>query len=230
LHLYAYCANDPVNFIDPSGHWAVAVHKQITNKAFKKLKDIYKKYKKIKRKDVTEKKMYNVLKWLYASKNKIRYYNGRTDKDFAVKPWSELTEDEKDKERAGGHGSIYHRSYHGWYKAQFRQGKLVNEAINKYDSDREIVMQNLGRAMHTLQDRFAHRRLFENGKLTKIGPIFDRENDGEKWSAGNHSPRYNDKLKYATKEIRVNVVTTSYNLLSDFVNCYMNGTAYEVYE
>ena len=33
LHLYVYCANDPINNTDPSGHWARPTHKEITKKA-----------------------------------------------------------------------------------------------------------------------------------------------------------------------------------------------------
>jgi RHS repeat-associated protein len=26
-HLYAYCANDPINYVDPSGHWVISIWK-----------------------------------------------------------------------------------------------------------------------------------------------------------------------------------------------------------
>ena len=38
LHLYAYCENDGVNMVDPSGHWSMKLHTRITKDVIKKLK------------------------------------------------------------------------------------------------------------------------------------------------------------------------------------------------
>jgi len=44
LHLYAYCANDPINYVDPSGHGKISIMRSMVKKAFKKctLKNLYK--------------------------------------------------------------------------------------------------------------------------------------------------------------------------------------------
>ena len=34
LHLYTYCANDPVNYTDPSGHWVLSVGVEVQTNAF----------------------------------------------------------------------------------------------------------------------------------------------------------------------------------------------------
>lgn len=32
LHLYAYCANDGINYVDPDGHWRGNIHSKLTKK------------------------------------------------------------------------------------------------------------------------------------------------------------------------------------------------------
>jgi agmatine/peptidylarginine deiminase len=83
--------------------------------------------------------------------------------------------------------------------------------------------------MHTLQDRFAHRRSFTSkGKLRDSGPIFDT-NGENKYEARDHT-RFNDQWGKASKWIKDEVVARNYRLLCDFVDCYVNDKAYAVYE
>jgi len=36
LHLYAYCANNPINYTDPTGHWGANIHREMTDITFRK--------------------------------------------------------------------------------------------------------------------------------------------------------------------------------------------------
>lgn len=72
LHLYLYCANDPVNYVDPSGH--------------KKIATIYYKGKK---KGFTEQAHYNL--YYHPKNSNVKYYGVLSGEDF-FKTWKKVSD------------------------------------------------------------------------------------------------------------------------------------------
>ena len=71
-HLYAYCANDPINYTDPSGHGKLSIIRSMVKKALKKctLKNLYKIGKKLPKK--YRKKYFKIVRKIFYYTNKIK--------------------------------------------------------------------------------------------------------------------------------------------------------------
>jgi hypothetical protein len=174
------------------------------------------------------------MKWLLklATKNSVIQHNIETDKIIKIKPWGNLTDEQQNSEEESGRDDVYHRSFHGWGKAQARQQKLVNVAIDKYrQGNTKEAAKYLGRAMHTLQDRYAHRRNFsEKGKVKNMN-IFNQNDEFKRdpWDAKKHAD-FNDNWNHAKKSFRKITINANKHLLHDFASCYAYSKEYIVYE
>ena len=83
LHLYAYCANDPINYTDPSGHGKLSIIRSMAKKAFKKctLKNLYKIGKMLPKKYRT--KYYRTVRKTFKFMKKMKAQYAKAAKRYA---------------------------------------------------------------------------------------------------------------------------------------------------
>ncbi|MDR0518529.1 MAG: DNRLRE domain-containing protein, partial [Clostridiales Family XIII bacterium] len=100
LHLYAYCANNPINFVDPSGHWKVGRHMSLT-------------------KGIT-------IKHLKQKLRIIKQANGETDKKEYYMPPTVYKE--KKGKTANKEEYARRRSCHGWENSEHMEVVWLKKA------------------------------------------------------------------------------------------------------
>ena len=136
LHLYTYCENNGVNAWDPSGHWSMKLHTQITKDVIKNMKKSKVKLSKVQTKDI---KIGCVLP------DKVK--NG-----YIVSP--EMTETYKMFSREKGYHGMDERKLNIIKGATLCKIRIPFTMGFPKERNREFV--RLGATLHAIQDYCAH--------------------------------------------------------------------------
>ncbi len=200
LHLYAYCANNPVNYVDPSGHWFGTTHEDITREAYYGLK-----------------------------KSERRYFSLSSLQSGSVVP---------------DHWVTHYAKYHG-YNENGEMDAVIKQYIatavsryhnsslrNKYGNYIAMASYQIGIALHTQQDHFAHYykkngtwTWWKNYKFKKFkDPDMTDENHGNTFDSrykvyinGEWKVRY-DKNTYLNNPRIRDSIDASVSILKRFIN------------
>lgn len=155
LHLYAYCDQDGVNQVDPSGHWGRKTHRGLTKAAYASYKN--NKFKKDKYYDALLQgsvlpdflKAKKDKKKDYKSLNKKKYRKYLKDPLLDIPLWSK---DKEEQERI-------ENTFHGKNKIRVNilQQKAKNAIVKPSHKEQKWEKYLLiGCVLHTIQDYSAH--------------------------------------------------------------------------
>lgn len=160
LHLYAYCDNDGVNQVDPSGHWGRKIHRKLTTVAYENgnyKKDKY--FKELLKGCVLPdflqagKKDKKTYKELY----KKRYRAFSSKKLLGIRLWAKKGGSEK-KGKKETRDSIQN-TFHGKSKIRLNKLKQRAETAIRNPEHKENRLDKyllIGCVLHSIQDYSAH--------------------------------------------------------------------------
>ena len=201
-NLYGYCEGDPINYTDPTGMWGEKIHKKLTKAAYHEASKSLKKKKERKR------------------LGKVGLKRLQQNCTFP------------DKQR-GKNPRYKDGSYHGhgtYYKVMSRALSGANKNYNKDDYDG--CARQLGVALHTIQDFYAHNVKLK-GKVVTSRKVADGvvKISGKKMTLGKHPKYITDKFikKYEKKrgsiatEINKGRKLGVHSMTADESLAYFNG-------
>ncbi len=200
---YVYCGNDPVNMVDPTGMWSGKIHKDITQKAYEKVKS---KFKNRKNALAKLKEGCTYPDWARSYNN---VQNKKTNKFYKNGRWH-------------GHG--------GYYNVMVQQ---LSVAITKWKKSKyEEAYFEIGKALHTIQDFYAHNVKL-NGKIVGSRKVADgvlwvtNLGSGTIFVASEHNEYLSQKfIKGCGKTIKANVGIHS--ITADNPNAYFDGNKWVI--
>lgn len=164
LHLYAYCDNDGVNQVDPSGHWKRKTHRKLTTAAYEKGKYKKDKYFKelLKGCVLPDFLQADKKKKTYTELYKKRYRAFSSKKLLGIRLWAKKGGSGK-KGKKETRESIQN-TFHGKSKIRLNNLKQRAETAIRNPEHKEQKLDKyllIGCVLHAIQDYSAHSYVYD---------------------------------------------------------------------